>query len=55
MKNNKNIDWEKSHVDVNLKREAVKDSPEYNPNEPVNRKYEERLYDYYGRPKYWKE
>jgi len=26
--------------------------PEYHP-EALNRKYEERLYDYYKRPKYW--
>jgi hypothetical protein len=26
---------------------------EFDPAVPVNRAYELRLYDYYGRPKYW--
>jgi hypothetical protein len=30
----------------------LKDGPQYDPWR-VNRQYEERLYDYYGRPKYW--
>ncbi len=47
------ISWEESHLKTNLTREEVKESPSFDPNEPVNRKYEERLYDYYGRPKYW--
>jgi hypothetical protein len=28
-------------------------SPEFDPSAPVNRAYELRLYDCYGRPKYW--
>jgi hypothetical protein len=47
------VSWEDRRVDVALTREEVKNSPEYNPAEPVNRTYEERLYDYYGRPRYW--
>jgi hypothetical protein len=47
------VDWADEQVHVDLTREAVKDSPEFNPNAPVNREYEARLYDYYGRPKYW--
>jgi len=47
------ISWAESKVKVDLSREQIKGSPVYNPEAPVNRQYEERLYDYYGRPKYW--
>jgi len=46
-------DWAESKVFVALTREEVKDSPDYDPSAPVNREYEARLYDFYGRPKYW--
>jgi hypothetical protein len=49
-----NISWEDSKVDVDLSKETVKDSPRYDTSAPANRRYEERLNDYYGRPKYWK-
>jgi uncharacterized protein YrrD len=48
-----NVSWGDSKVYVNLTQEEIKYSPEFNPSDPVNRRYEERLYDYYGRPKYW--
>jgi hypothetical protein len=47
------IDWAKSKVTVAMTREQVKNSPAYDPSAPVNREYEARLYDFYGRPKYW--
>ena len=47
------ISWDAREVTVNLSREGVKRSPEYDPTAPINREYEVRLYDYYGRPKYW--
>jgi hypothetical protein len=31
----------------------VHNSPQFDPSQAVNRQYEEVLYDYYGRPKYW--
>ncbi len=49
------IDFSDLKVIVDLTKEKIKNSPEYNPAETVNRKYEEQLYDYYGRPnKWWK-
>jgi hypothetical protein len=36
-----------------MRREQVQNSPEYDPARPVERTYESRLYDYYGRPRYW--
>ena len=47
------IDWETQVVRVGLSRETIKNSPEYDAEAPVNRRYEEILYDYYGQPKYW--
>ncbi len=47
------ISWTEQLVYVDLSRDAVRHSPEYASEEPVNREYEIRLYDYYGRPKYW--
>jgi hypothetical protein len=47
------LSWSDRTVHVDLTREKVKQSPEYEPSSAVNREYEARLYDYYGRPKYW--
>lgn len=47
------VSWEEEKVFVDLTREQIEDSPGYDPSEPVNREYEERLYDFYGRPRYW--
>jgi hypothetical protein len=48
------VSWADAKVYVDASRNAVKESPEYHPDEPINRAYEQRLYDYYGRPVYWK-
>ncbi len=47
------IDWEARRIEIGLTREVIEQSPEYDPDTPINRQYEEVLYDYYGRPKYW--
>lgn len=47
------VSWGESKVYVELTQEEVKNSPEFDASAPVNRAYEERLYDFYGRPKYW--
>jgi sporulation protein YlmC with PRC-barrel domain len=44
------VRWIDRSVYIDLTKESVKNSPEYNPSDPVNREYEARLYDYYGRP-----
>ena len=49
----KSVSWEERKIYVDMSREAIKGSPEWNANAPVNREYEARLYDYYGRPVYW--
>jgi stress response protein YsnF len=38
---------------VDLTKEQIKNGPEWDPRSPINREYEERLYDAYGRPAYW--
>jgi hypothetical protein len=48
------ISWEENKVYLNLSRAAIKDSPEWDSGAAVNREYEVRLYDYFGRPAYWK-
>jgi uncharacterized protein YrrD len=47
------IDWGHSTVSIDLTKDAVRNSPRYDPDAPVNREYEVQIYDYYGRPKYW--
>jgi hypothetical protein len=49
----KEIKWSESEVTVDVTRDVIKDCPQFDPSAPVNREYEERLYDYYGRAKYW--
>jgi hypothetical protein len=48
------ITWSDSKVHIDLTREQIQKSPEYDPSQPINRDYENVLYDFYGRPKYWK-
>jgi hypothetical protein len=45
--------WNAKRVHVAMTAEQVKGSQPFDPAAPVNREYEARLYDYYGRPKYW--
>jgi len=47
------ISWTETTVKVDLTCEKIKNSPEYDPLQSVNRGYEEHLYDYYGRERYW--
>jgi sporulation protein YlmC with PRC-barrel domain len=49
------VSWEESKVHVSMTRQEIREGPEWNPAAPVNREYEARLYDYYGRPVYWAE
>lgn len=47
------IDFAAGHVVVEMTKDQIENAPEFDPSAPVNRAYEERLYDYYGRPVYW--
>jgi len=48
-----NIDVVREEVLIDLNQDAIKFSPPFDPILPVNRQYEEVIYDYYGRPKHW--
>lgn len=52
--NIQHVAWEKKKVYMRLSTQQIQEGLEYNPSEPVNRQYEVRFYDYYGRPKYRK-
>ena len=43
--------WSDAKVYVDLSRQAVQGSPEYDPQRPVDTGYAARLHDYYGRPR----
>lgn len=47
------VDWAGRRVNVDLTKDTIENGPEFDPSQPVNREYEVRLYDYYGRPHYW--
>jgi sporulation protein YlmC with PRC-barrel domain len=49
------ISWAENKVFVDLPRQKIKDGPEWHAGALVNREYEARLYDYYGRPAYWQD
>lgn len=46
------VNWETSEVFVDLSREAIKESPGFDPSQPVSEDYESDLYDHYGRPRF---
>jgi hypothetical protein len=47
------VNWQDRKIRFGLTREQIEGSPEFQPHAPINRHYEEVLYDYYGKPKYW--
>ncbi len=46
----KEVNWDNQIVVVNITTDEVRNSPDFDPSEPVNEVYEHKLYDYYGRP-----
>jgi PRC-barrel domain len=51
----KTVSWDDSRVYVDLRRQEVEAAPEYDPNMPLERGHETRLYEHYRRSKYWDE
>jgi hypothetical protein len=47
------IDWAQGKVHVNLSREGVKQSPEYDSSKLISREYETQLYRHHGQTGYW--
>lgn len=48
------FDWGERTARVDVTRREIEQSPEYDASQPVNREYETRLYDFLGRPAYWR-
>lgn len=44
----RSFDWEVRKARVDLTVQQIKESPPFDPHEPINRGYGEQLYDYYG-------
>ncbi len=49
------VDWIENAVKVDITVEMVKNGPEYDPSQSINRACETVLHDYYGRPEYWRD
>jgi len=49
------LSWEESKIVVNLSKESIKLSPEYQDDVPITREYEDSLYRHYEREAYWKD
>ena len=47
------VSWADSTVYVDLTRGAIKNAPEYDGSSPIDRDYEARLHEHYGRQGYW--
>ena len=47
------LDWAQAKVHVNLSREGIKQSPEYDSSKLISREYESQLYRHHGQTGYW--
>ena len=47
------ISWTDQKLFVDVTREHVRGSPEYDPSSPIDRGYEQHLHDHYGYTPYW--
>lgn len=48
------VEWHNHTVEMPLSKSTVKESPAYDPASPVTRDYENKLFDHYKMPKYWR-
>ena len=48
-----NVAWTEREVRVDLTRAQIEGAPAYDRDQPVDRAYEQRLFEYYRRPTYW--
>ena len=51
----RDVSWSHSKVSIDLSREALKDAPTYDATAPLDRGQETDLFEYYGRPGYWRQ
>jgi uncharacterized protein YrrD len=47
------MSWPESRVHVDMTKDAIKQAPEYDPDQPLAREYETRLFGHHGRRTYW--
>ena len=47
------VSWDEAAVSVGLTRQAIKDAPAYDSTISLDRRMEESLFQYHGRPGYW--
>jgi hypothetical protein len=47
------IDREAEHININLTKKQIEDSPSLDSDKPVTRQFEEAFYKYYSWPMYW--
>ncbi len=47
------IAWSQQTVTVDLERESIQHCPAYDPSQPLDREYEKRLHEHYGKDGYW--
>jgi hypothetical protein len=47
------VSWADRTVHVDMSRQSIKESPQWHPDEVLDRVYETHLHEYYGRPAYW--
>ncbi len=47
------VSWTDKQVRVDLGQDQIRNSPEYDPARAIDRTYEGRLFNYYGRVPYW--
>lgn len=45
--------WSRGTAEVAMAQDQIKSAPEFDATAPVNRGYEQQLYDFYGQPYYW--
>lgn len=49
-----NVSWDTEEVQVQMTRDQIEASPEYNPDKALDRAYEEQLHRHYDRREYWR-
>lgn len=47
------VDWLRRKVGVDLLKKEIKQAPVFDPTQEVTRQYEDAVFEYYGRDKYW--
>jgi hypothetical protein len=49
------VSWPESRLFIDLSRDRIRRTPEYDATRPLDRDFEKRLYDHYRRPPYWED